>query len=174
MKTFIFALALVAATPATAQVYGTVRGGEDTYGAALGADTGLLRFELGAAHVEAPVDYRGLFYGSLDAADFSVSAFADLPLGDRLSVFAGAGVDYLYGDGEVGVLGFSIPYDVNNWGYSLAAGGALRIAPGFTGEVQFRRLTVDDLPNAPASERGHVEHDSVTLGARIAFGAPHE
>lgn len=182
MRKIAFALALIA-TPAAAQdFYGAVRAGQsysedgyghaaddENYGLALGADFGALRFEAGAQQANGAMSIPGLPVGFVDATDYSLSAFGDLPLGSRFTLFAGGGVDYLDGESAQHIFGFRQDLDVSQWGYHVAGGAAFALTPNITGEVQYRRLEVSELPVMPDRSDGELTLDTVTLGARIGF-----
>lgn len=133
-----------------------------SYGAAVGTGLGPFRIEAGVDRLSGSFD---LFGPSIDAEalDYRATAFLDLNLSERASVFAGAGVDYI--DGEASVFGTDIGADGTGWHW--AVGGAYRLAEGIIGEVQYRQLTAD----LDADFIGDVDLDAtqVTAGLRFAL-----
>lgn len=130
-----------------------------SYGAAIGTSVGPVRVEAGVDHIS------GDFAGILDAEAlvYSGTAYLDLPVGDNASVFVGAGLDYV--DGEGSIPGFAI--DASGTGYHLAAGGAYRLSPNVIAEAQWRRIEAD----LEADFIGDVEMeaDVLTVGLRLAL-----
>lgn len=153
--------------------YGVVRVGQDeaqiegfeldeglTYGAAIGTSVGPFRVEAGVDRLS------GDFGGGLldgDALDYSASAFLDLNVSERASLFAGAGVDYV--QAEANIFGSSIDASGSGWHY--AVGGAYRLAEGIIAEVQWRQL--DASVDADFIGEVDLEARSVTAGLRFAL-----
>lgn len=133
-----------------------------SYGAAIGTAVGPFRVEAGVDRLSGSFDFFGPSINA-DATDFRASAFLDLPMGDRASVFAGAGVDYI--DAEASAFGTEIGADGTGWHW--AVGGAYRLADGIVGEVQYRHLAAD----LDADFIGDVDLDAtqVSVGLRFAL-----
>lgn len=133
-----------------------------SYGAAVGTAVGPFRVEAGVDRLSGSLDFFGPSINA-DATDFRASAFLDLPVGDRASVFAGAGVDYI--DAEASAFGTEIGAEGAGWHW--AVGGAYRLSENIIGEVQYRQLSAD----LDADFIGDVDLDAtqVSAGLRFAF-----
>lgn len=132
-----------------------------SYGAAVGTAVGPFRIEAGVDRLSGSFDLFGPSI-SADALDYRATAYLDLPVGDRASVFAGAGVDYI--DAEASVFGADIGADGTGWHW--AVGGAYRLAEGIVGEAQYRQVSAE-----LNSDFGDVDLDAtaVTVGLRFAL-----
>ena len=129
------------------------------YGASIGGDLGPVRLELGVDHLSG--DFASVFEG--EALDYHGTVFADLPVGERASVFAGVGADYI--DAEASVYSSSISADGSGWHW--AVGGAYRMSDSMIAEAQFRRIDADlDMPYGGSA---NLEVDEMTLGFRLAL-----
>lgn len=131
------------------------------YGAGVGKDVGPLRVELGVDRLSGEANLFGPTLQA-NALDWHANAYLDIDVGDRASVFAGAGLDYI--DGEASFFGNSIGASGDGWNW--AVGGAYRIAEGLTAEAQFRRVDAD-----LSTDFGDValQTDQITLGLRMAL-----
>ncbi len=129
-----------------------------SYGAALGTSVGPVRVEAGVARLSG--DYAGIV--SADALDYHATAYLDLPVGANASLFAGAGVDYI--DGEGSIFGSSI--DASGEGWHWAVGGAYRLNDRMIGEVQFRQIEADLDTDFGGVD---LEAQEMSIGLRLAL-----
>lgn len=132
-----------------------------TYGVAVGKAVGPFRVELGVDRLQGDLNFGGPAIEG-QALDYHASAFLDFAVGDRASVFAGAGVDYV--DASASIFGTEINGDGQGWSYSY--GGAYRLSENLVGEVQVRHLEAD-----LSTDFGDVDlaSDQITLGFRLAL-----
>ena len=143
---------------ANAEVEGFGLQDDLAYGAALGADLGVLRVEAGVSRISADV----LSIAQVSALDHHATAFVDFALTERSTFFAGAGVDYV--DAEANFFGSSLNADGKGWHYAI--GGAYRLNDRMIGEVQFRHVEAD-----MSSDYGDFDlaADEVSVGLRLAL-----
>lgn len=132
----------------------------DAYGVAVGSTLGPLRVEAGVDRLEASVNLGQTI--TANALDYHATGYFDLPVGDKASVFAGAGVDYV--DAEANFFGSSLNADGQGWHYAL--GGAYRLNDRMIGEVQFRHIEAD-----MSSDYGDFDlaADEISVGLRLAL-----
>ena len=132
-----------------------------TYGVAVGKAVGPFRVELGVDRIQGDLNFGGPAISG-EALDYHASAFLDFSVGDRASVFAGAGVDFV--DASASIFGTEINGDGQGWNYSY--GGAYRLTDNIVGEVQVRHLEAD-----LSTDFGDVDltSEQITLGFRFAL-----
>lgn len=132
-----------------------------TYGAAVGKAVGPFRVELGVDRLQGDLNFGGPAIQG-EALDYHAAAFLDFSVGERASVFAGAGVDYV--DASASIFGTEINGDGTGWNY--AYGGAYRLSDNLVGEVQIRHLEAD-----LSTDFGDVDlsSDQITVGLRLAL-----
>lgn len=128
------------------------------YGAALGTSVGPVRVEAGVSRLSG--DFAGMF--SADALDYRATAYLDLPVGANASVFGGAGLDYI--DGEGSIYGSSI--DASGEGWHWAVGGAYRLNDRMIAEVQYRQIAADLDTDFGGVD---LEANEMTVGFRLAL-----
>ena len=127
-------------TDAGADIYGTqFQFNGDTFGVGVGRDLGPLRVELNYDRQSFDL-FGGI--ATADAQVLSATVFADFRVSDRLSLFAGAGVDYAQAD--LNALGlYSV--DGNAFGWNAAAGGQYHFGPNAAVELRVSRLDLGEL-----------------------------
>lgn len=132
-----------------------------SYGAGVGKAIGPVRIELGVDRLSGEANLFGPTLQA-DALDWHANAYLDFELGERASVFAGAGLDYI--DGEASVFGNSI--DASGDGWNWAVGGAYRISDNIIAEAQFRRIDAD-----LSTDFGDVglQTDQISVSLRLAL-----
>lgn len=130
-----------------------------TYGAALGTSVGPFRVEAGVNKIQADFDAFSL---DGDALNYAATAYLDLPVGERASVYAGAGLDYV--DASANMFGTEISGDGTGWHWTV--GGAYRLSDNIIAEAQLRHVSAD-----VDFGFGDVDLDSqaATLGLRFAL-----
>lgn len=121
-----------------------------TFGGAVGTSVGPVRVEAGASRVNT----GALSVVDITATAYSATAYLDLPMG----LYAGAGLDYLTADANVGFAGTDLSGDGWHW----SAGYAHRISPNMIAEAQFTRLDGD-------MDSVSVAADRWTVGVRIGL-----
>ena len=134
----------------------------DAYGAALGANLGPVRVEVGVDRLAGALNAFGPSIEA-NALDYHATAYLDLPVGDNAKAFAGVGLDYI--DGQAGFFGTDI--DASGDGWHWAAGASYRLSESITAEAQFRQVSA----SLDADFLGDVDLDAseVTLGLRFAL-----
>lgn len=130
-----------------------------TYGVAVGKAVGPFRVELGVNRLQGDLNFGGPAIQG-EALDYHASAFLDFSVGDRASVFAGAGVDYVDASAEI----FGTEINGSGQGWSYAYGGAYRFTDAIIGEVQVRHLEAD-----LSTDFGDLDliSDQITVGVRL-------
>ena len=130
------------------------------YGVSVGMPVGPLRVEAGVSRLSADVP---LINAEAHALDYHASAFMDVSIGERASVFAGVGADYV--DAQASFFGNEI--DASGTGWHWAVGGAYRISERMIGEVQFRQIQAD----LSSDQIGALDLDAseVSIGFRLAL-----
>ena len=141
-----------------AEISGVGLSSGTSYGAAVGTSIGPVRVEGGVSHISG--DLAGIV--EAEALVVSGTAYLDLQLGERASLFGGAGLDYV--DGSAEVFGSSI--EASGDGYHYVLGGAYRLTDNIIGEVSYRHTEAD-----LDSDFGSVdlEADVVSVGLRLAL-----
>lgn len=128
------------------------------YGGAVGTSVGPVRVEAGVDHLSGDI---GSFV-DVDAWDYSVTGYLDLPITENTGVFAGAGLDYIDASANLGFT--SIDGEGNGWHWTV--GAAHRFAPGLIGEVAYRSTSADLDTDFGSLE---AEYSTVSLGLRVSL-----
>ncbi len=122
---------------------------------ALGADLGLVRIEGNVSRIDADA-----FAGAIDASAWTYggTAYLDIPLGERATLFGGAGLDYVDAEADFGYGSLG----ADGWGHHLTAGVGYRLGSNTTVEVSYRRLSAE-----LDSDYGDIDVDADTVMAGV-------
>ena len=130
------------------------------YGGAIGTAVGPVRVEAGVDRLSA--NFAGVLQAH--ALVYSASAFLDLPVGARASVFGGGGVDSISASADS-------PYgsglSASGYGYHFGGGAAYRLNDSVIIEAQWRRLKSSNL--SIYGSNVDLTADTVTVGARLSL-----